>query len=57
MYLNATLTFPLVDADRKGGNAPDGRGGEPNYRLRFTVAFVVLFVVWLIARLNGYWVQ
>lgn len=52
MYLDATLTLPFVDADRKGGNQ-DGGGGL-SYRARFAAVLLAMFVVWLFLRINDY---
>ena len=54
MYLNATLTFPLVDADRRGDNH-DGNGGKIGARTIIVLAYLLLCALWLVARVNGYW--
>ena len=55
MYLSHTLTHAFVDAERR--NPSSGGGGGLSYRARFAIVFAVLFLVWFVARLNGYWVN
>jgi hypothetical protein len=52
VYLDATLTLPFVDADRKGGSSGGGRVAAKWW---FALAFVVFCALWLFARVNGYW--
>ena len=49
MYLNATLTFPLVDADRKGG--AHGGGWRISPRVWFVIAFILAGFLWQLVRM------
>jgi hypothetical protein len=48
MYLNPALTFPFVDADRKGGNK------DNNWRLGartvIVLAYLLAFAAWMVWR-------
>jgi hypothetical protein len=48
------LAFPIIDTERMTPTSPDGKIGA---RAWFALAFAVLFAVWLVARLNGYWLR
>ena len=55
LTLTPTLTLPFVDVDRKGGNAPEGKG--LSYRARFVIAFVLWLGVFVFLRLNNYFLR
>jgi hypothetical protein len=53
--MNLALAGPFIDVDRMNRPAPSG--GKLGARAWIAGAWVVLCVVWLVARLNGYWVR
>jgi hypothetical protein len=48
VYLTLPLTLPFVDADRKGGNAPNGAGITA--RWWFLIALVLAGILWQMVR-------
>jgi hypothetical protein len=48
------LTFPTIDVDRM---TPTNGGGGLSVRAWLAVGFGVLFVVWLVFRLNDWFVR
>jgi hypothetical protein len=51
--VNLALTLPMVDVDRMTPTNPNGT--KISVRARLAIAFAVFVAVWLVARLNGYW--
>jgi hypothetical protein len=47
VYLDATLAFPFVDADRKGGSSG---GGGITARWWFVIALVLAGILWQMVR-------
>jgi hypothetical protein len=49
------LTFPIIDTDRMTPSS--GGGGRVSARVWIAVGFGALFVVWLVFRLNDWFVR